>query len=104
MERPMPEPAPVMTLDDGDYIVHAACGLAGEAKQITVSGAAPQAQKLVMNAGGLKISGVLNDPSKRRMAAQLFGQAYMAAHLLVLHNKEATERVAETVIDSFNSS
>jgi hypothetical protein len=54
------EAAPVMTLDDGDYIVHAACGLAGIARPITVSGA-PQAQKLVMNAGGLTIAGMLGD-------------------------------------------
>ena len=44
------------------------------------------------------ISGVLSDPSKRRMAAQLLGQAYMAAHLLVAANKDAVERVAEAVI------
>lgn len=57
------EAAPAMTLDDGDYIVHAACGLAGVAKQINVNGIAPQAQKIVMNAGGLKIGGMLNDVS-----------------------------------------
>lgn len=45
------------------------------------------------------ISGVLGDPSKRRMAAQLLGQAYMAAHLLVVANKNAVERVAEAVIE-----
>ena len=44
------------------------------------------------------ISGVLNDPSKRRMAAQLLGQAYMAAHLLVAANREAVENVAQAVI------
>lgn len=57
------EASPVVTLDDGDYIVHAACGLAGVAKQISVNGIAPQAQKLVMNAGGLRINGMLNDAS-----------------------------------------
>lgn len=57
------EALPVVTLDDGEYIVHAACGLAGVAKQISVNGVAPQAQKLVMNAGGLRINGMLNDAS-----------------------------------------
>ncbi|PPQ38982.1 hypothetical protein CH337_10290 [Rhodoblastus acidophilus] len=61
------EATPVVPLDDGDYIVHAACGLAGIAKRITV-GAAPMSQKLVMNAGGLKLAGMLGDagipPSK----------------------------------------
>ena len=45
------------------------------------------------------ISGVLGDPSKRRMAAQLLGQAYLSAHLLVAHNKDAVERVAEAVME-----
>jgi hypothetical protein len=54
------EATPVMSLDDGDYIVHAACGLAGVARQISV-GVAPQSQKLVMNAGGLRINGMLGD-------------------------------------------
>ena len=45
------------------------------------------------------ISGVLSDPSKRRMAAQLLGQAYMAAHLLVAANKDAVERIAEVVME-----
>ena len=45
------------------------------------------------------ISGVLGDPGKRRMAAQLLGQAYMAAHLLVAANRDAVERVAEAVIE-----
>ena len=45
------------------------------------------------------ISGVLSDPNKRRMAAQLLGQAYMSAHLLIAHNKDAVERVAETVME-----
>jgi len=61
------EANPVMSLEDGDYIVHAACGLAGVAKQISV-GATPLSQKLVMNAGGLKLNGLLGDaaiaPSK----------------------------------------
>lgn len=45
------------------------------------------------------VAGVLGDPGKRRAAAQLLGQAYMAAHLLIQHNKEAVERVAEAVIE-----
>jgi len=90
------EPAPVMTLDDGDYIVHAACGLAGEAKQIAVSGAAPQALKLVMNAGGLKISGVLNDiaipPSKLVVQVYLPSASDPEAKL-ILPNLKAGEAV-----------
>ena len=32
--------------------------------------------------------GVLGDPAKRREAAQMLGQAYVAAHHLVVHNRE----------------
>jgi hypothetical protein len=45
------------------------------------------------------ISGVLSDGGKRRMAAQLLGQAYMSAHLLVEHNRDAVEKVAAAVIE-----
>ncbi len=51
---------PVFSLDDGDYIVHAACGLAGAAKQISVNGSAVSG-RLTLNAGGLQVSGVIGD-------------------------------------------
>jgi hypothetical protein len=51
---------PTFPLADGDYIVHVACGLAGAAKSITVAGA-PVSERVVMNAGALKISGALGD-------------------------------------------
>jgi hypothetical protein len=54
------QPAPAFSLTDGDYIVHVACGLAAAARQITVNGG-PITQKVTMNAGGLKISGLLGD-------------------------------------------
>ena len=44
------------------------------------------------------VAGVLGDTGKRKAAAQLLGQAYMAAHLLMQHNKDAVERVAEAVM------
>ncbi len=52
------EAAPSFSLPNGDYIVHVACGLAGVARKIVVNGA-PVTERIVMNAGGLKISGVL---------------------------------------------
>jgi ATP-dependent Zn protease len=42
---------------------------------------------------------VFGDRDKRAMAAQLLGQAYVAAHQLVEHNKAAVERVADTLIE-----
>jgi hypothetical protein len=54
------EATPSFSLVDGDYIVHVACGLAGAARQITVYGA-PISEKIAMNAGALKVTGMLGD-------------------------------------------
>ncbi|MFN0153452.1 MAG: AAA family ATPase [Gaiella sp.] len=45
------------------------------------------------------ISGALSDPAKRSLAAQVIGQAYVAAHNLITHNKQAIENIAVTLID-----
>jgi cell division protease FtsH len=45
------------------------------------------------------LGSVLGDPAKRAMAAQLLGQAYVAAHQLVEHNKDSVERVADVLIE-----
>ena len=45
------------------------------------------------------IAGVLGDPDKRRMAAQILGQAYVAAYNLVLHNREAVEQIADALVE-----
>ena len=47
---------------------------------------------------GDPLAGVLGDPTKRAMVAQLLGQAYVAAHLLMEHNREGVEKVAETLV------
>jgi hypothetical protein len=89
------EPTPVVPLDDGDYIVHAACGLAGVARRITVAGA-PLTQKLVMNAGGLKLTGVLGDAPipPTRLAIQVYlPEANDPEAKLILPNLKAGEPV-----------
>ena len=45
------------------------------------------------------IAGVLQDPGKRSMAAQILGQAYVAAHNLMLFNREAVERIADELVE-----
>jgi ATP-dependent Zn protease len=45
------------------------------------------------------ISSVLSDGDKRRAAAQILGQAYVAAHNLVLANKDAVGRVADALVE-----
>ena len=41
----------------------------------------------------------LPDDAKLREIAQLIGQAYMNAYLLMQHNKDKVEKIAETVIE-----
>ena len=45
------------------------------------------------------LAGVMSDPGKRRAAAQLLGQAYLTAHWLIEANREAVERIADTLIE-----
>lgn len=44
------------------------------------------------------IAGVLGDRDQRGMVAELLGQAYIAAHNLVAHNRSGVERVADTLV------
>jgi len=45
------------------------------------------------------IAGVLGDPTKRAVAAQVLGQAYVTAHNLALLNRAAIERIADALED-----
>ena len=45
------------------------------------------------------IAGVLADPDKRSLAAQLLGQAYMRAHALVEANRRAVEHIADVLVE-----
>ena len=45
------------------------------------------------------IAGVLSDQHKRVMAAQLLGQAYMRAHVLVADNREAVDHIAGVLVE-----
>jgi ATP-dependent Zn protease len=49
--------------------------------------------------GSDPLAGVLGDRDKRVLAAQLLGQAYVSAHLLVEHNKQAIEQIADALIE-----
>lgn len=54
------EPTPVFSLPTGDYLVHTSYGLVGSVRRISVSGGA-QSERIVLNAGGLRITGMLGD-------------------------------------------
>jgi cell division protease FtsH len=45
------------------------------------------------------ISGVLSDPAKKAMAAQILGQAYVQAYNLVRQNREAVQRIADELVE-----
>jgi cell division protease FtsH len=49
--------------------------------------------------GHSPIGAILADRDKRRMVAQIIGQAYMKAHHLMLHNKDKVEHIANVVIE-----
>jgi cell division protease FtsH len=44
------------------------------------------------------VSEALGDPDKRRTAAQILGQAYVKAHNLIEHNKDAVSHIADVVV------
>ena len=44
------------------------------------------------------IAAVLGDPTKRRLAAQIIGQAYVNAYQLILQNKGAVEKIADHLV------
>jgi ATP-dependent Zn protease len=45
------------------------------------------------------IGGALSDPSKRRAAAQIIGQAYVVAHNLAVTNREGLDRIADVLME-----
>jgi len=50
-------------------------------------------------AHGDPLAGVLGDPTKRAMASQLLGHAYVAAHQLIEHNRDGVAKVADTLVE-----
>ncbi|MDX6665646.1 MAG: cell division protease FtsH [Solirubrobacteraceae bacterium] len=51
-----------------------------------------------MRESGDPIPSILGDPSKRKAAAQILGQAYLTAVCLVRHNREQVLRIADTLV------
>jgi cell division protease FtsH len=48
---------------------------------------------------GDPVSGILSDPSKRKVTAQMLGQAYVVAHNLVVLNRDGVEKIADAVLE-----
>jgi hypothetical protein len=45
------------------------------------------------------IGNILSSNSKRAAVAQLLGQAYVTAYTLIAQNREALEKIADTLVD-----
>ena len=67
---------PALTLRDGSFIVHAAFGLAGATKRVTID-AKGGSERLVLNAGALRVVGMLGDapipPAKTQISIYVPG-------------------------------
>ncbi|MGH6813624.1 MAG: hypothetical protein ACREDM_15215 [Methylocella sp.] len=102
---------PNLSLPDGNFIVHAALGLAGATKRITINGTLLN-ETLVLNAGGLRIAGQLGDtpinPAKLSISIYVPGRGNPEAKLVVANAKsgeivglpEGNYHVVSTLLDA----
>jgi hypothetical protein len=103
--------APLLPLPDGNFIVHAALGLAGATKRITINGTLIN-ETLVLNAGGLRITGQLGDtvisPGKLSISIYVPERINPEAKLVVANAKagetiglpEGKYHVVSTLLDA----
>ncbi len=88
--------APTFSLPDGVYIVHAAYGLAGVARRVVLDGRS-DAERVVLNAGGLKLVDLLGDariPPQRLSIAIYVPERGNSEAKLVLSNAKGGEVIA----------
>jgi hypothetical protein len=69
------EANPTLPLADGNYVVHAAYGLAGATKWVVIHGQ-PASENVVLNAGALRVTSMLGDT--KISAARLLISIYVA--------------------------
>lgn len=105
------EAAPTLSLPDGTYIVHAAMGLAGMTKRVIIAGQ-PASERLVLNAGGLRIVPVLGDqpinPTKLKISIYVPERSNSEAKLILANAKagdiiglpEGSYHVVSTLLDT----
>ncbi len=105
------DPAPTLSLPDGDYFVHAAFGLAAATKRVVIAGR-PTVTKLVLNAGALRISGVIGDkpipadrlsislyvPERTNPEAKLVADNVASGEVVLL--PEGTYHIVSTYLDT----
>jgi hypothetical protein len=105
------DPSPTLTLPNGTYIVHAALGLAGTTKRVVIAGQAVS-ERLVMNAGALRIVCMLGDqpinPSKLSISIYVPQRGNSEAKLILANAKagdviglpDGTYHVVSTLLDT----
>jgi hypothetical protein len=90
------EAAPTIPLADGAYVVHAAFGLTGATRRITIEGHVIS-ERVVLNAGGLKLIDVLGDvtiPPQRLAISIYVPERGNSEAKLVLANARGGETIA----------
>ncbi|MDQ6702831.1 MAG: hypothetical protein M3Z96_06845 [Pseudomonadota bacterium] len=102
---------PNLSLPDGNFIVHAALGLAGATKRITINGTILN-ETLVLNAGGLRIAGQLGgtpiNPAKLSISIYVPERGNPEAKLVVANAKsgdtvglpEGNYHIVSTLLDA----
>jgi hypothetical protein len=102
---------PTLPLANGSYIVHAALGLAGITKRVTIAGQ-PVSERLVMNAGALRIVCMLGDqpinPAKLSISIYVPERGNSEAKLVLSNGKagdviglpDGNYHVVSTLLDS----
>ncbi len=102
---------PNLSLPNGNFVVHAALGLAGATKRIAVNGTLLN-ETLVLNAGGLRIAGRLGDtpinPAKLSIAIYVPERGNPEAKLVVANAKsgdtiglpEGNYHIVSTLLDA----
>jgi hypothetical protein len=102
---------PILPLPDGNFVVHAALGLAGATKRITINGTVLN-ETLVLNAGGLRITGQLGDtpvsPAKLSVSIYVPEPVNPEAKLVVANAKsgdtiglpEGNYHIVSTLLDA----
>jgi hypothetical protein len=108
------EASPILPLPEGNYIVHAAFGLAGATKFVKANGKSVN-EKIVLNAGSLRIVGMLGDapinPAKSSISIYVPERGNSEAKLIVSKTKtgvtiglpEGNYHVVSTLLDPATS-
>ena len=90
------EAAPTLSLPEGTYIVHVALDLASAVRRVTV-GRQPSSERLILNAGALRIVGMLGDKpvNPARLSISIYvPEAGNSEAKLVLNGAKAGDLIA----------